>query len=88
MSGNLGGLLLAQLLYLALGAGLLPLLRIAPDRAAPAARLGLAYMVGPTGGFLLGFLLCAFLVGWAVDRGAGRNWLVLPAMTSSSRYPG
>lgn len=38
---------------------------------------GLAYMAGPTGGFLLGFLLCAALVGWAVDRGAGRHWASL-----------
>ena len=40
---------------------------------------GLAYMAGPTGGFLLGFLLAAALIGWAVDRGAGRHWLSLLA---------
>jgi hypothetical protein len=44
--GSLGGLLVAQALYLALGAGLLPLLRIAPSRALLVRRLGLAYMVG------------------------------------------
>lgn len=43
---------------------------------------GLAYMAGPTGGFLLGFLLCAALVGWAVDQGAGRHWLPLLAALS------
>jgi biotin transport system substrate-specific component len=43
---------------------------------------GLAYMMGPTGGFLLGFLMCAALVGWAVDRGAGRHWLSLLATLS------
>jgi len=43
---------------------------------------GPAYMAGPTGGFLLGFLLCAALVGWAVDRGAGRHWLSLLAALS------
>lgn len=30
---------------------------------------GLAYMAGPTGGFLIGFLVCAAAAGWAVDRG-------------------
>ncbi|HVG48854.1 MAG TPA: biotin transporter BioY [Rubellimicrobium sp.] len=43
---------------------------------------GVAYMAGPTGGFLLGFLLCAVLVGWAVDQGARRNWLSLLAALS------
>ncbi|WP_210528978.1 biotin transporter BioY [Rubellimicrobium arenae] len=38
---------------------------------------GPAYMTGPTGGFLLGFLLAAMLIGWAVDRGAARHWLPL-----------
>lgn len=32
---------------------------------------GLAYMAGPTGGFLLGFVLTAALVGYFFDRGAG-----------------
>lgn len=40
---------------------------------------GLAYMAGPTGGYLFGFLLGAALIGWAMDRGAGRNWLALGA---------
>lgn len=43
---------------------------------------GLAYMAGPTGGFLLGFLLAAVVIGWAVDRGAGRHWLSLLAALS------
>ncbi len=30
---------------------------------------GLAYMMGPTGGFLLGFVIMAFLAGYAADRG-------------------
>jgi hypothetical protein len=40
------GLLLANALFFAIGAGLLPLLRIAPDRAALVERLPLAYPVG------------------------------------------
>jgi hypothetical protein len=40
------GLLLANALFFAIGAGLLPLLRIAPDRAALLERLPLAYPVG------------------------------------------
>jgi len=40
------GLLLANALYFAIGAGLLPLLRIAPDRASLVERLPLAYPVG------------------------------------------
>lgn len=43
---SLAGLLVTQLLYLGVGAGLLPLLRIAPTRDAFTARLGLAYLVG------------------------------------------
>jgi biotin transport system substrate-specific component len=34
---------------------------------------GLAYMAGPTGGYLLGFLLAAILMGWLADRGACRT---------------
>ncbi len=35
---------------------------------------GLAYMAGPTGGYLLGFLLAAFAVGALAERGAMRGW--------------
>ncbi len=34
---------------------------------------GLAYMVGPTFGFLLGYLMMAWLAGWAADRGVTRS---------------
>lgn len=46
MSGRLAGLLAAQLLYAAVGTGLLPLLRIASTREALLRRCGLAYLVG------------------------------------------
>lgn len=38
---------------------------------------GLAYLVGPTGGFLLGFLVLAAIVGFAADRGASDKPLTL-----------
>ena len=34
---------------------------------------GLAYMTGPTAGYLIGFLAAATLVGWFADRGHGRS---------------
>jgi biotin transport system substrate-specific component len=35
---------------------------------------GPAYMAGPTGGYLLGFVLAAWAVGTLADRGATRGW--------------
>ena len=49
--------------YLAAGAAGLPVFAGMPEKG-----IGLAYMVGPTGGYLLGFLVAAILVGWATDR--------------------
>jgi biotin transport system substrate-specific component len=37
------------------------------------ATAGSAYMAGPTGGYLLGFLLSALVVGWLAERGWGRD---------------
>jgi biotin transport system substrate-specific component len=34
---------------------------------------GLAYMAGPTGGYLAGFLLAAVAVGWLAERGWARS---------------
>lgn len=51
------------LLYLAEGAAGLPVFAGTPARG-----LGLAYMVGPTGGYLLGFALAAAIAGWIVER--------------------
>src|SRR5690349_16484491 len=45
-------------LYLIEGAAGLPVFAGTPERG-----IGLAYMVGPTGGYLLGYLLAATLVG-------------------------
>ncbi len=34
---------------------------------------GAAYMMGPTGGYLVGFVGMAWLTGWLVERGFGRG---------------
>lgn len=34
---------------------------------------GLAYLAGPTGGYLMGFLVAAALVGWLAERGWSRS---------------
>jgi biotin transport system substrate-specific component len=56
------------LLYLAEGAAGLPVFQGTPEKG-----IGLVYMMGSTGGYLAGFLVMAAIVGWAVDRGWGRN---------------
>lgn len=50
------------LLYLAEGAMGLPVFQGTPEKG-----IGLAYMAGPTGGFLFGFVLMAAIVGRAAD---------------------
>lgn len=50
--------LAAMLAYLGAGAAGLPVFSGTPERG-----IGLAYMMGPTGGYLLGYLLAAPLVG-------------------------
>ena len=43
---------------------------------------GVAYMAGPTGGYLLGFLAGAYLAGWLAERGWDRRWATtVAAMT-------
>ena len=56
------------LLYLAEGAMGLPVFQSTPEKG-----IGLAYMVGPTGGFLIGFVAMAAIAGWAADRGFDRS---------------
>lgn len=38
---------------------------------------GLAYLAGPTGGFLIGFLVMAAIIGYVADRGASGKPLTL-----------
>lgn len=56
------------LLYLAQGAFGLPVFQGTPEKG-----LGIAYMLGSTGGYLAGFVAVAAIVGWAADRGWDRN---------------
>jgi biotin transport system substrate-specific component len=58
-----------MLLYLAEGAIGLPVFSGTPERG-----LGLAYMAGPTGGYLVGFVAGAALCGWLAERGWDRSW--------------
>ena len=37
-------------------------------------RAGVAHLLGPTGGYLLGFVAAAYLVGLLAERGALRSW--------------
>jgi biotin transport system substrate-specific component len=62
-------------LYLLEGALGLPVFAGTPPAVA-----GLAYMAGPTGGFLLGFLAAAVIVGFLAERGWDRSLLRLSAV--------
>lgn len=60
------------LLYLAEGAMGFPVFQSTPEKG-----IGIAYMMGATGGYLVGMILATALVGWAADRGFDRNPLKL-----------
>jgi biotin transport system substrate-specific component len=62
---------LALLLYLTEGAAGLPVFAGGAS--------GVAYMLGPTGGYLVGFVIAAGVVGWLAERGWDRRlvWTVL-----------
>lgn len=46
---------------------------------------GAAYLIGPTGGFLLGFLVMAGVIGYAADRGASsRPFTLFGAMLAGN----
>jgi len=70
---RLGGATL--LLYLAEGAVGLPVF---------SAGGGIAYFAGPTGGYLVGFVLAAALTGWLAERGMDRR----PATTALAMLAG
>ena len=70
---------LSQLSYLAIGVTGIPYwfaLGGAP---------GIARLIGPTGGYLIGFVAAAFVVGWLAERGWERHvWTAIPAMLVGS----
>jgi biotin transport system substrate-specific component len=68
LAGGLRLGLAAVLLYLAQGALGLPVFTGTPEKG-----IGVAYMMGPTGGYLAGFALAAAVVGTLADRGFGRT---------------
>jgi biotin transport system substrate-specific component len=56
------------LLYLAEGAAGFPVFQSTPEKG-----IGIAYMLGTTGGYLAGFVVMTAIIGWAADRGWDRN---------------
>ena len=56
------------LAYLAQGVMGLPVFAGTPEKG-----LGLLYMGGPTGGYLMGFVLAAATTGWLAERGLDRS---------------
>src|SRR4051794_6282406 len=57
-------------LYLLEGAAGLSVFAGTPERG-----IGLSYMAGPTGGYLIGFLVSAVAMGWLAERGWDRSIL-------------
>ncbi|MCU0819304.1 MAG: biotin transporter BioY [Beijerinckiaceae bacterium] len=65
------------LLYMAEGLAGLPVFAGTPEKG-----VGLAYMMGPTGGYLLGFVAAAFVTGILAERGWTKSVLgALAALT-------
>lgn len=58
----------AVALYLLQGALGLPVFAGTPEKG-----IGLAYMAGPTGGYLIGYLFAAFAAGFLAERGMDRS---------------
>ncbi len=56
------------LLYMVEGAAGLPVFAGTPVKG-----IGLAYMTGTTGGYLIGFVAATGLVGWLAEKGADKN---------------
>jgi len=70
---------LSQLSYLAIGATGIPYW------FALGGPPGIARLIGPTGGYLIGFVAAAFLVGWLAERGWDRRiWTAIPVMLGGS----
>lgn len=68
LGAKLGALTIA--LYLAEGVFGMPVFANSPERG-----IGISYVMGPTGGYLAGFLLAAGVAGYLSARGASRTLL-------------
>lgn len=66
-------------LSIAYGLAGLPVFTNTPPVAA-----GLLYLAGPTGGFLVGFVLAAAVAGWAAERGASVFRLIAGFITAEA----
>ena len=66
--------LLTALVYVAQGLAGLPVFAGTPERG-----LGLAYLLGPTGGYILGFLIAMPAVGALARRGWDRSYVLAVA---------
>ena len=58
------------ILYMVMGAFGLPVFAGTPEKG-----LGLAYMMGPTGGYLIGFVLAAAATGYLSEKGWDRKFV-------------
>lgn len=72
-------------LYLVQGALGLPVFAGTPEKG-----IGLAYMAGPTGGYLVGFAAAAVVAGWTAERSRGplMTALGIAAATAAIYLPG
>ncbi|MEE2745676.1 MAG: biotin transporter BioY, partial [Pseudomonadota bacterium] len=61
---------LTVLIYLIEGLFGLPVFAGTPQKG-----IGISYMLGPTGGYLVGFFISSIVVGYLADNGFGRNFL-------------
>lgn len=59
-----------MMLYMAEGAMGLPVFAGTPEKG-----IGIAYMMGGTGGYLIGYVLAAMTVGWLAERGWDRTFV-------------
>ncbi len=69
---RLGGSIV--LFYLLQGAAGLPVFAGTPEKG-----IGIAYMMGPTGGYLIGYYIAAIVVGFLAERGWDRNFVTTAA---------
>ena len=77
MLGTWGGA--SQLMYLGIGAAGVPWFA--------GFNSGLAYLAGPTGGYLIGFVIASFFIGYMVDRYIrSRNFLPMFAIMLFSTF--